>query len=54
VNVTPDKRKVMLHSEKAILDALKQVSHIGCRMPGGSQDQNTQNMITVTSWLYDP
>jgi DNA mismatch repair protein, C-terminal domain len=25
VNVTPDKRKVMLHSEKAILDALKQV-----------------------------
>lgn len=30
VNVTPDKRKVMLHSEKAILDALKEVGHIGC------------------------
>lgn len=30
VNVTPDKRKVMLHGEKAILDTLKEVG--GCIM----------------------
>lgn len=29
VNVTPDKRKVFLHSEKAMLQAFQQV-HTGC------------------------